>query len=111
MMFHNGNLKRPNCYEHYNPITGHPSIYRGIDDYQHSWVLDLIIRGAAGLEPTNDERLLVDPLPLDLDDLMLSGAVVRGRPVSITRRGSAIEVVIAGTRYQSEVGDPLEISL
>jgi hypothetical protein len=111
MMFHDGNLERPNCYEHYNPLTGRPSIYRGIDDYQHSWVLDLIIRGAAGLEPTNDEKLLVDPLPLDLNELSLSGAVVRGRPVSIVRRGSAIEVMVAGTHYESEVGDPLEISL
>ena len=32
MMFHDGNLERPNCYEHYNPNTGAASVYRGIND-------------------------------------------------------------------------------
>jgi hypothetical protein len=111
MMFHQGNPELPNSYEHYNPITGRPSVYRGIDDYQHSWILDLIVRGAAGLEPCNDEMLLVDPLPLELDELQLTRATVRGRSVSIERRGSAIEAMVAGTRHDTEVGDPLEIAL
>src|SRR5690606_16295198 len=38
MMFHDRDLARPNCFEHYNPFTGHACEYRGIDDYQHSWV-------------------------------------------------------------------------
>ncbi|MGD2136130.1 MAG: trehalase family glycosidase, partial [Gemmatimonadales bacterium] len=62
MMFHDGDLERPNCYEHYHPFTGRPSVYRGIDDYQHSWVLDLLIRGVAALEPTGT-GILIDPLP------------------------------------------------
>jgi hypothetical protein len=44
MMFFDGDPKRPNCFEHYNPFNGEPSVYRGVDDYQHSWVNDLIIK-------------------------------------------------------------------
>jgi glycogen debranching enzyme len=36
LMFHDGDLARPNCFEHYNPFTGQACVYRGIDDYQHS---------------------------------------------------------------------------
>ena len=51
MMYHGGDLARPNCFEHYNPYTGHASVYRGIDDYQHSGVLDLLIRGVLASIP------------------------------------------------------------
>jgi len=34
----------PTSYEHYDPITGLPSLYRGYDDYMHSWILDLCMR-------------------------------------------------------------------
>ena len=49
MMFTDGDPGRPNCFEHYNPHTGRACHFRGIDDYQHSWVLDLLARGIAGL--------------------------------------------------------------
>ena len=35
---------QPTSYEHYDPITGLPSLYRGYDDYMHSWILDLCMR-------------------------------------------------------------------
>ena len=109
MMFHDGDPGRPNCYEHYNPITGHPSVYRGIDDYQHSWVLDLIIRGVSGLEPRSD-HMLIDPLPIDVDEAVLEGAIIRGRLVDIARRGDGVEVTVDGTSYRTSVGTPLRIS-
>ncbi len=109
MMFHNGDVDRPNCYEHYNPITGHPSVYRGIDDYQHSWVLDLLIRGVAGLEPMSD-GIIVDPLPFELERVSLRGAVVRGRSIDIERTGNTIVATVDGTEHVSEVGTPLEIT-
>jgi hypothetical protein len=64
LMFHNGDPLRPNSYEHYDPITGVPALYRGYDDYMHSWIVDLILRHAVGVIPGQDE---VDPLPLDVD--------------------------------------------
>jgi hypothetical protein len=109
MMFHDGDPQRPNCYEHYNPETGHPSAYRGIDDYQHSWVLDLIVRGVAGLEPRSD-HILIDPLPMDVEKVFLEGAVIRGKTVNIRRHGITVEVTVDDLSYQTTVGTPLRIS-
>lgn len=62
LMFHEGDPTRPNSYEHYNPLTGRPSLYRGYDDYMHSWVAALILRHVCGVIPGSRET---DPLPLD----------------------------------------------
>jgi hypothetical protein len=70
MMFHDGDLDRPNCYEHYNPFTGAASVYRGIDDYQHSWVADLIIQ-CVGVRVHEHE--IGRPIPMDLDYFELRG--------------------------------------
>lgn len=64
LMFHDGNSARPNSYEHYDPITGTPSLYRGYDDYMHSWIIDLIMRHAVGVIPGEDHT---DPFPLGVD--------------------------------------------
>jgi hypothetical protein len=64
LMFHHGDPARPNSYEHYNPIIGAACLYRGYDDYMHSWIVDLIMRHAVGVQP-GQARL--DPLPLDVD--------------------------------------------
>ncbi len=64
LMFHDGDPSRPNSYEHYDPFTGTPSLYRGYDDYMHSWIVDLIMRHAVGVEPGEDH---IDPLPLGVD--------------------------------------------
>ncbi|UCD23155.1 MAG: hypothetical protein JSW51_08820 [Gemmatimonadota bacterium] len=108
MMFHDRDLSRPNCHEHYNPITGHASVYRGIDDYQHSWVNDLLIRGVAGLEPTA-HGILIDPLPLAMDHTTLLGATVRGHTVEIHRSGSNITAAVDGVEHSTRVGRPLEV--
>lgn len=60
MMTFDGNPHRPNCFEHYNPITGEPSAYRGIDDYMHSWIVDLIIRHVCGIDPSGVEGQTID---------------------------------------------------
>jgi len=108
MMFTNGDINRPNCYEHYNPVTGHPSIYRGIDDYQHSWVLDLLIRGVAGLEPMF-HGVMVDPLPMNFDHVTLEGVHVAGHTVDVRREGGHILATLDGREYTTELGSPLEI--
>ncbi|MBI3194859.1 MAG: hypothetical protein HYZ34_10400 [Ignavibacteriae bacterium] len=65
MMFFDGDPKRPNCFEHYDPFTGEPSVYRGVDDYQHSWVNDLILKYIAGIRFEN-WKLIWDPFPFDV---------------------------------------------
>lgn len=51
MMCFSDDPTRPNCFEHYNPETGAPSTYRGVDDYMHSWLVDLILRHVCGVDP------------------------------------------------------------
>ena len=108
MFFDRGDLGRPTCYEHYNPFTGEAAFYRGIDDYMHSWVNDLLIRGVAGLEPT-DGGVRIDPLPLELEWVRLEGAVVRGHAVDLERSGDTVTVTIDATRHTTRVGTPLEV--
>jgi hypothetical protein len=108
MLFHDGDPARPNCYEHYHPLTGRASVYRGIDDYQHSWVLDLLIRGVAGLD-CDGRGLALDPLPIEVEWASLDGLVLRGRSVSVERRGADLTLRVNGRSYVTRVGQPLEV--
>jgi hypothetical protein len=71
LLFHPGEGGGPCCYEHYNPATGMPAVYRGYDDYMHSWVVDLIMRHAVGVLPGSGGEIPgdwgLDPLPLGED--------------------------------------------
>jgi hypothetical protein len=107
MLFHDGDLARPNCYEHYHPFTGRASVYRGIDDYQHSWVLDLLIRGVAGLDCT-ERSLVLDPLPVDVAWATFDG-VVRGKPVAAERRGADLTLRVDGRPHRGRLGAPIEV--
>ena len=85
LMFHDGDPKRPNSYEHYNPLTGTPCLWRGLDDHQHSRIVDLIIRHVAGVQPTPGANgtLVIDPLPLGLRRFRLEGVPVRGHLIDV----------------------------
>jgi hypothetical protein len=83
MMFFDGDPERPNCFEHYNPHTGTPCMYRGIDDYQHSWVIDLIVKYLAGLQPNGSSTLVLEPLPFDVASFDLLGVHYQGHSVDI----------------------------
>jgi len=111
MMFFDGDVKRPNCFEHYNPFTGKPSIYRGVDDYQHSWVVDLIIKYAAGLRP-EEECVIIDPLPFKLDYLVLDNAVIRDANFKILIEKIKFKVWVNGKSVgRSTIGKPLRVEL
>jgi hypothetical protein len=86
LLFHEGDPKRPNCYEHYNPYTGTPSLYRGVDDYQHSWIVDLIIRHVVGIQPEPEPNgaLVIDPLPFGLREFRIEGVPIRGHRVDVS---------------------------
>ncbi len=109
MMFHEGDLERPNCFEHYNPHSGRACTYRGIDDYQHSYVLDLLIRGVAGLDPTDALKgsIRIDPLPLPLGEVNLRGVRTRGRSYDIARQGDRVEVSVDGQKSAARAGTPM----
>lgn len=50
MMTFGGDPTRPNCFEHYDPFTGEPSAYRGVDDYMHSWLIDIYLTHLCGID-------------------------------------------------------------
>ncbi len=110
MMHHDGDPGRPNCYEHYNPLTGHPSRYRGIDDYQHSWVFDLIMRGAVGLEPTAD-GVTVHPLPMGLDDIDVRNVTLRGRRITLARQAGRTRLTVDDAKHEWAGEDVIQFEL
>lgn len=65
LLFFDHDPARPNSFEHYNPFTGAPSAYRAIDDYQHSWVVDLLLRELVGVRPAAG-GVEIAPLPFGL---------------------------------------------
>src|SRR5256886_14549292 len=84
MMTFDGDPERPNCFEHYHPHTGRPSVYRGIDDYLHSWGNDLIVSHVMGLLPDGPGGgLTIWPVPLGVSRAALEGVRVAGRGVAV----------------------------
>jgi hypothetical protein len=111
MMFDEGDPERPNCFEHYNPTTGQPCRYRGIDDYQHSWVVDLLIKYAAGIRP-GDTSVTVDPFPLEVERLAIHDVPVRDARLGVTRTGNRFAVRVDGeTVDEQTLGTPVTLSL
>jgi hypothetical protein len=114
MLFFDADPERPNCFEHYSPVNGRPSIYRGIDDYQHSWINDLIIRFVAGFRPddTGEGHVVLDPLPLELDHLRLERLPFRGSLVTVERTRERVALEVDGRLLvEGAIGEPLEVSL
>ena len=82
-------LSRPNCFEHYHPFDGTACEYRGIDDYMHSWVVDPLLKYAAGVRLTpagpglDRACLTVDPFPFGLSHLLLLNCHVHGHKLDV----------------------------
>ncbi len=108
MMFTDGDLARPNCFEHYNPYTGRACHFRGIDDYQHSWILDLTARGFAGLH-VDASGIEVRPLPDGPPRVSLGPVIARGRALRVEVEPGRVSVAIDGERYGGPRGEPLRV--
>jgi hypothetical protein len=109
MMFDDGDPARPNCFEHYNPLSGQPSRYRGIDDYQHSWVVDLIIKYVCGVRP-DEHGVTVDPFPFGLKHILIDDIIVRGWKLKVEIKGKRFTVWVDGkTIGHSTVGKPIVV--
>jgi hypothetical protein len=100
MMFHAGDPKRPNSYEHYNPMNGKPSMYRGIDDYQHSWIVDLIIQYVCGIRP-DEHCVTIEPLPFGLKHAVIDNVIVRGHRLRVQLRGGRWTVWLDDKKVRS----------
>lgn len=108
MMFQNGDLQRPNCFEHYNPFTGTPSAYRGVDDYQHSWVADLIIRLVAGVDVQRD-KVVIDPFPMELDAFELTNLRIDNMDIAVRLDGGFLTVTVNDDLRMGRLGTPVTI--
>jgi len=112
MMFWDGDAERPNAFEHYHPLSGRPCAYRGIDDYQHSWINDLVVQYVVGLRPEGPGRCVVDPLPFVLDGFEARGLPMQGAAVDVRRSGTEVTVRVNGRdARRGTLGTPLEIEL
>lgn len=111
MMFYDGDVERPNCYEHYNPFSGKACEYRGVDDYQHSWVNELLIKYVAGIRPEEDQ-VVIDPLPFDVEHVRIADVPVRGRRISVERSGERFQAFVDGAPIgESTLGTPISVQV
>lgn len=83
LLFHEGDPTRPSCYEHFNPITGVPALYRGYDDYMHSWIVDLILRHAVGVQVSPSGEATFDPLSCGVEWIRCENVQVSGSIQSV----------------------------
>ena len=109
MMFHDGVLHGANCHEHYNPITGHASRYRALDDVQQSWVVDLVVQYVLGVRP-HDGGVTVDPFPFGLESAELTGLNVRGISLDVRVEGERVLVSVDGRAREGRIGVPMEVA-
>ncbi|KAA0231297.1 hypothetical protein EDS67_03065 [candidate division KSB1 bacterium] len=110
MMFFDGDPRRPNCFEHYHPFTGKPALYRGVDDYQHSWINDLILKYVCGIRP-HDEGVTISPFPFKLKAFVLDDIMMRGVKLKVERNGKKFRVWRNGEFIaKSEIGQTVELS-
>ena len=109
MMFSDGDPSLPNCYEHYNPDTGEPCCFRGINDYQHSWVLDLLVRGIAGLN-IGDEGIELHPLPHDMPRVLLGPVRLRGSVIEVEVSPDHVELSCEGRSFVGPRGAPVRLA-
>jgi hypothetical protein len=108
MMFHEGDLGRPNAFEHYNPLTGQASVYRGLDDVQRSWVADHIVSYVMGIRP-HEGGITVDPFPFALERAEITGVRARGRTIGVRIDGEHVRITVDAESHSTTVGQPFEI--
>lgn len=107
MMFHEGDLGKPNAFEHYNPLTGHASVYRGLDDVQRTWVADHIVQYVMGIRP-HERGITVDPFPFGLERAEITGVRARGRRIDVRIIGQRVVATVDGSPSESTLGVALE---
>ncbi|RKY86364.1 hypothetical protein DRQ09_06240, partial [candidate division KSB1 bacterium] len=86
MLFIDGDVNKPSSYEYYHPFNGKAPFFRGTEDYMHSWIVDLIISFIAGLQPGDENRIVIDPLPFNLEWFELKNTLVKGHRIDVIYR-------------------------
>jgi hypothetical protein len=110
-MMSSGSATLPNAFEHYHPYNGRPSRYRGIDDYQHSWINDLLVSHVLGVLPHGFTGLTVHPLRLGITDTRVRGLRVGGHDIDVAVSGRGFRVHVDGRHAGAgRVGEPLSVN-
>jgi hypothetical protein len=110
-LYLDGDLARPTSFEYYHPLTGAAPFFRATDDYMHSWIADLLVQFVAGLQPADDGRLVVDPLPFGLDRFSIAPVRVQGHRVGVAwQAGQGLTVRVNG-REAAWRADPGRLTL
>ena len=107
-MFQDGELQRVHCAEHYNPVTGHASLHRGVEDVHSTWTNDLILRHVVGIIPQTG-GMTIDPLPLRLESIELTGLQLQGHTISVRIREERVSVTVDAQTFETTVGTPLDV--
>ncbi len=84
-------LDEPRTFEHYHPITGRPSRYRGVDHYLHSFVLDNVFRIACGFAVRFGE-IQDDPVIAEMPDFKLVDLPLGNKRFTVERKGSKLRI-------------------
>jgi len=106
-----GDADRPNGFEHYHPFTGRACEYRGIDDYQHSWLNDLIVSHVMGVQPHGATGVTIHPLRLRVSRAALDGVTVAGHRLTVRLLGPRFSLSVDGRRAGTgRVGEPLTVA-
>ncbi len=108
LLFHDGDLHRPNCYPDYNPFTGHPGAARGLGDHLLAAVNDLIIQYVIGIRP-HAGGVTIDPFPFGLDHAELRDVKVRGLTLDVVVDGDRVTVTVDGAKREGKVGARMEL--
>ncbi len=85
------NTERPAVFEHYHPLNGHASRYRGVDLYMHSFLVDNIFRIAGGFAVRYGE-IQDDPVIDDMPDFKMSGVPVGNKRFAVERKNGKLKV-------------------
>jgi hypothetical protein len=85
----------PYLVEHYDSLSGEP--ISDEVDYNHSYLIDIIIRHVAGLDIAADGTITADPIDIGLDHFELTNVRVGGHGVTVRfDRTNGLELAVDG---------------
>ena len=107
--FADGDLRRLHVAGDYNALTGQASAALAAQGDQREWFGDVLLRVAAGVRP-HAGGITIDPLPLGVDRLDVTGMHVRGRIIDVHVGKDRYRAVVDGVARDAVLGEPVEIT-
>lgn len=99
--FKGGDIAQPYLVEHYDSITG--EMISDEPDYNHSYLLDLVVRCVAGVQPA-DEGVVFDPIDCGLEHFRMTGIPIRGHSIDVEMKNGLYTLCADGEmRFQDKM--------